>query len=149
MTPADFRLNPQKVRLEKRPEMSIWCSIRQRWMVYTPEEVVRQSLLLHLIDVSGYSPNHIAVEKQILIGQARRRFDIVVYDRQMQAQILVECKSPDVAVDDKTIKQLLQYNLEIGAEYLVLTNGVESYVYDTQNQKWLSDIPTKDEVNSQ
>ncbi len=142
MKPINHQIDPSVNRIRSHEDdIEIWCHIRQRWMKYTPEEVVRQAMLVYLKDAKGYWPSHIAVEKNIKIGDKKKRFDILVYDKEMKPEILVECKSTEVNISDKAVKQLLQYNLSIKARYLILTNGVETYALDTQSQDWLSDIP--------
>ena len=101
----------------------IFCLVRKRWLIITPEEWVRQNFLLHLTEVLNYPPALIAVEKQLNLGTMLKRFDIVVYDRNSKPFMLVECKEMNVALTQETIYQLLRYQTVLQANVLVVTNG--------------------------
>ena len=57
----------------------------RRWVILTPEEWVRQNFLQYLIQIKKYPASLIAVEKEIKLGELKKRFDIVVYDRNYKA----------------------------------------------------------------
>jgi hypothetical protein len=101
--------------------------IRKRFLVMQPEELVRQLVILYLVEGLKMSINRIQVEKQFMINGLRRRFDLIVYDDQQQPFIIVECKSPSVAVNQQVFDQVAAYNLIIKAPYIVVTNGPEIY----------------------
>ena len=63
-----------------------------------------------------------------VIGEARRA-DLVVYDRQARARLLVECKAPAIALDQATFEQVARYNQVLGADVLMVTNGLRHFVY--------------------
>ncbi len=101
----------------------IFCLIRKRWVVLTPEEWVRQHFLLYLTNVLHFSASLIAVEKQIVMGEVKRRFDIVVYDKDTKPHIIVECKELQVPLTEAVLTQVLHYNASIRARFLLITNG--------------------------
>ena len=68
-----------KIKTEEGREM-IFDEVRRRWVVLTPEEWVRQNFLQYLVQVMKYPASLIAVEKEIRLGELKKRFDIVVYD---------------------------------------------------------------------
>lgn len=104
---------------------SIFCPIRRKWLVTTPEEMVRQLLIIHLIEI-GYSKNRIAVEKKLLVNGKDKRFDIVVTDEQGKPLILTECKAPGIPVDQAVFDQAARYNMVIDAPYLLISNGLDN-----------------------
>ncbi len=106
----------------------VFCVIRKRWLLLTPEEWVRQNFLLYLIHVLQYAPSLIAVEKQLLLADVKKRFDIVVYKNAMP-YLIVECKEMNVPISEKTIMQVLQYNTKVQAEVMVITNGSYCVAY--------------------
>ena len=65
-----------------------------------------------------------SLEAQIDVGQLRKRYDIVIYDKDRKPFILVECKAPNVAINDNTVLQATTYNVTLNAKYILLTNGV-------------------------
>ena len=100
----------------------IFCIIRKRWFKITPEEWVRQNFLFYLIHVLQYPASLIAVEKQLITADVKKRFDIVIY-RDSIAFMIVECKEMNVPLSENTISQVLNYNVNIQAEIMVVTNG--------------------------
>ncbi|MFT3908717.1 MAG: type I restriction enzyme HsdR N-terminal domain-containing protein [Ferruginibacter sp.] len=101
----------------------IFCIIRKRWILITPEEWVRQNFLLYLTEVLQYPASLIAVEKQLMLGDVKKRFDIVVYDRETKAFMIVECKEMNIALSENVLQQVLGYNINVKAKYIVVTNG--------------------------
>lgn len=73
-----------------------------------------------------------------------RRFDIVVYDRNHQPWMLIECKAPEVGISEAALHQLLQYQQTIQCPYWVLSNGVETYcanATDIHAINWMEALP--------
>jgi hypothetical protein len=101
----------------------IFDPFRKNWVLLTPEEWVRQSLLGFMVQQLNYSAALIAVERGIKVGELNRRFDAVIYDRNGKPRILVECKAPGEKIEDVAVSQLLAYQSVIGAGYLLLSNG--------------------------
>jgi hypothetical protein len=111
-----------KIKSEKGKEY-IFDGIRKKWLFLTPEEWVRQNFIQYLIRVMNYPATLIALEKEIQLGELKKRFDILVYDQNHQPWMMVECKSMDVPLTEETVHQILRYNLTIPVRYLVITNG--------------------------
>lgn len=109
----------------------IFCIIRKKWLVITPEEWVRQNFLLYLIEVQHYPASLIAVEKQLLLGELKKRFDIVVYRNEIP-YMLVECKELNVPINSRTMDQVLRYDMKLNAVFYVLTNGQTCYGFSKQ-----------------
>lgn len=133
------------LKLKKEAEQTrIFDPIRKKWCVLTPEEHVRQYILYYLTTVAQYPAAMLAVEKQIRINNLVKRFDIVVYNRQHQPWLLVECKAPEIALDEQTLHQLLNYNSTMNCNYWMLTNGHQTYcadACDVNNIQWLEHLP--------
>ena len=100
-------------------------------MVLTPEEWVRQNLLLYFIEVMKYPASLMAVEKQLKLGELNKRFDIVLYKNE-QPFMLVECKEMNVPVTQKTLQQVLRYNINLQAAHFILTNGTDCYGFKNE-----------------
>jgi hypothetical protein len=63
------------------------------------------------------------VEKQICLFELTKRFDLLVYDREHKPWMIVECKAQSVPLTEKTLMQVLRYNLAVPVPYIVMTNG--------------------------
>lgn len=109
----------------------IFCAIRKKWMVLTPEEWVRQNLILFLIEVMHYPASLMAVEKQLLLGDLKKRFDLVVYKNELPF-MLVECKEMNVPISQKTLDQVLRYNINLQAGFFIITNGTACYGFKSE-----------------
>jgi len=114
-----------KIKKEGRTVL-IFDFIRKKYLVLQPEELVRQLLILHLVGI-GYPIEKIQVEKGLNINGLKRRFDIVVYDKNFLPYLLVECKSHTVPISQTTFDQIANYNIELRAPYLLVSNGVQTY----------------------
>jgi hypothetical protein len=118
----------------------IYDCIRKKDVLLTPEEWVRQQIIQYLLDKKDYPASLFSVEKQIKVGTLKKRYDIVVY-QQDQPWLLVECKSETEKLNTDTVQQILAYNSQLKVSYLVLTNGKEVKVYDTEKDSWSSQFP--------
>ncbi len=119
----DFRY-----RKEKGKEQ-IFDDLRKKWVRLTPEEWVRQNWIHYLMIQCKYPSALIGIEKMIRVGDLEKRFDLLVYDKSHQPWILIECKSPDVLLDTTVIDQLLHYHQRLPAPFLMITNGLYSYLW--------------------
>ncbi|MDR2009152.1 MAG: type I restriction enzyme HsdR N-terminal domain-containing protein [Bacteroidales bacterium] len=115
----------RKFRLKKEAEkFFIYDELRKKWIICTPEEWVRQNLLKYLVSELKFPQNLIAVEKSLSIAGRTYRFDALVYDRNINPLVIVECKSPVVPLDQKVFDQIWNYNYEISAPFFIVTNGL-------------------------
>ena len=103
----------------------IFDPFRKTWALLTPVEWVRQNLLQYLVQNLHYPSSLIAVEKEIKLGELSKRFDIVVYKNELPWMI-IECKEAKVALNEKTMEQILQYQQVLTAQYLIISNGHET-----------------------
>ena len=121
MIKVNYPEQKPRIKTENGTEY-IFCIIRKRWMSITPEEWVRQNFLHYCIHVLQYPASLIAVEKQLQIGEMKKRFDIIIY-KGSSPFIIVECKEMNVHLSESTIRQVLNYNSLVQAEYMIITNG--------------------------
>jgi hypothetical protein len=99
-------------------------------LVLTPEEWVRRHVLAMLVSGAGIEAAAIAQEYPVAVGGATQRADIVVFGLGGRPLMVVECKAPGVAVSDAVLAQAFRYNAVLGARYVMLTNGVDHYIYE-------------------
>lgn len=138
--PPDF-----KITREGNKEM-IFDRFRKKYVVLTPEEWVRQNFLNYLVKVMEYPAALIGIEKEIYLGEMKKRYDIVIYNRATQPWMLVECKEMNVPLTEQTMQQVIRYNMVIPATFLVITNGIHTFCgkYMAREQQWhfLSALPS-------
>ena len=126
-------------------KLYIFDIFRKKYMVLTPEEWVRQNFAHYLIQNKKYPKSIIAIEKQLNINKLTKRTDILIFDKNGNPDIIVECKAPSVKINQDTFDQIARYNLKLNANYLIVTNGLQHFYckIDHQLKKYhfLKDIP--------
>jgi hypothetical protein len=126
---------PYQPKIKKEADKEfIFDEVRKRWVILTPEEWVRQNFLQYLIVVKQYPASLIAVEKEIQLGDLKKRFDMVVYKNDAPWMI-IECKEMNVVLDKKALDQVLRYNIHLQVPYLVITNGSYCYAFAVADNK--------------
>ncbi len=113
----------------------IFDLLRKKWLLLTPEEWVRQNFVQYLIQVKKYPATLIALEKMIILGELKKRFDILVYDKEHRPWMMIECKAPAIKLDEAVLQQLLRYHISIPTGFLVITNGGYSYGWQKKDQR--------------
>lgn len=121
----------------KAGQVYVWCIVRKKNLVLTPEEWVRQHVIHYLINAKQVPEGLISSELRININRLDRRCDVVIYGKDQQAKLLVECKAPEVTLTDRTLQQIAHYNAQLGVDFLWVTNGIRHAVYqiDRHNKK--------------
>lgn len=126
-------------------KISIFDCLRKKFVILQPEEWVRQHCVLYLIEEKGYPKSHINVEKELIVNDLKKRYDIVVFNPNGSIHLIVECKAPSVIIDQSTFDQIAQYNLSLNANYLMVTNGLNHYYcqmdFVKERFNFLKDIP--------
>jgi len=123
----------------------IFDDIRKKFVVLTPEEWVRQNFIAYLKNVKSYPTSLIAVEMSMKLNKMQKRSDVVVYNKLAEPLLIVECKAPNVKINQDVFDQIARYNMTLKVKYLIVTNGMEHYccLIDHENMKYqfLEDIP--------
>jgi len=112
--------------------------IRKKFVRLTPEEWVRQNFVQYLIREGKYPSGLIAIEVMSKFNNLKKRVDILVHDRSGNPVMIVECKSPEIILDDKVFDQIVCYNMGFRVPYLIVTNGMDHYAcrIDVENNKY-------------
>lgn len=115
--------------VDQKPQ--IWCLVRRKWVAFTKEEWVRQNWLNYLIEVMKYPASLMAVEKEIHLGELKKRVDILIY-KNSAPWILIECKEQDVTLSEQTIQQILTYQTVIQSGILIVSNGNDTRGFEAK-----------------
>ena len=143
MIKIDYPPYQPKIKEEKSKEF-IFDEFRKRWVLLTPEEWVRQNFLQYLTLIKKYPASLIAIEKEIKLGELKKRFDIVVYDADTKPWMIIECKEMNVQLDKAVLDQALRYNISLKVPYLVITNGSYCMAFEVKENAMaaLNSLPT-------
>lgn len=139
-----LNLPPFGYDLKKEGERTyIYDSIRKKYLLNTPEEWVRQHFVNFLVNHRNYSKNLISLETGLKYGTRRKRTDIQVFGNDGNLDILVECKAPNIILNQKVINQILQYNKILKPNILAITNGIEHIFVEINGLdiEYLTDLP--------
>lgn len=135
----DFRLK------NKQNKPFIFDLVRKKFVWLTPEEWVRQHVLNYLIQDKKYPLSHINIEKQIEVNGLKKRYDIVIYNRDGSIHLLVECKAPEIKINQTTFDQIARYNFKLNATFLMVTNGLQHFycqiLEKEEKYQFLREIP--------
>ena len=133
-----------------REKPTILDVLRKKFVALTPEEWVRQHFVHFLIEHKHYPTGLLANEVKLHVGEKTLRADSVLYDRMLRPRMIVEYKAPTIKLTQKVFDQISAYNLLLKVDYLVVSNGIESYCckidYDHQTYTFMEDIPDYDNI---
>lgn len=126
-------------------KVSIFDTIRKKFVVLQSEEWVRQHCVNYLIEEKKYPKSLINVEKELKINDLKKRYDIVIFNPDGTIHLIVECKAPKIKINQDTFDQVARYNLALNASYLMVTNGLNHYYcvmdFEAEQYNFLQDIP--------
>lgn len=142
----------------------IYSPLRDKWLILTPEEQVRQNYICRLINFYGYSLEQMDEELKVNNshrGQGKARADIVIWkskeDKQKNkaAFIVIECKAETVKIQQQDYYQGANYAAWSGANFFVTTNAKETKFFRVDKDSMpkdldeIIDIPNASIINDQ
>ena len=139
LPPYPFKL------IEERGQLTLFDELRKKQIILTPEEWVRQHFVQYLINQKKYPKGLIKLEGGLKLNGLQKRTDIVVFDKNGNRTLIVECKAPSVSIDQKVLDQVARYNMVHQVGLLAVSNGLQ-HVYchvDHQNKSYafIQDLP--------
>lgn len=141
------------LKLSKKEELVlVWCIVRKKKLLLTPEEWVRQHIIHFLLNEKQIPLGLIAAEMSIEVNKLARRCDIVVFGNDGKPKLIIECKAPEINLTEKTFQQIAQYNFTLNVDFLMVTNGLDHIVcqIDRTNSKlnYLENLPEWNQINN-
>lgn len=130
-----------------KAEGKLWIFdvIRKKAVMLTPEEWVRQHIVHFFINALKYPRSLIKIETGLTYNQLQKRSDVVVFDREGNPWLLLECKAPEVALNQQTVMQAATYNANVKARFIAISNGLKHVCYEVQQDvveiKLLKEFP--------
>ena len=148
---VQLNLPPYQIRVkETGGRKQIFDILRRKYVALTPEEWVRQHFIHYLIEHKNYPTSLLANEVPLQIGEKRMRADSVLYDNQLHPRIIIEYKAPNITLTQKVFDQITVYNLLLHVDYLIVSNGMTTYIckmdYEKQTYKFLETIPNYENI---
>ena len=134
MIKVNYPLFQYKIKGEENKEL-IFDEVRKRWVRLTPEEWVRQNMIQYLLQDLKYPASLLSIEKELKLGELRKRCDVIVY-KDATPWMIIECKEPNVPLSEKTMQQILRYHLALPVPFLCLTNGNQVFLFEKVNHNF-------------
>lgn len=141
----------------------IFSPLKNKWLVLTPEERVRQEYICRLVNYYGFDLKQMDQEIQVnnsQRGQGKARADIVIWksasakNEESSATIVVECKAEHITIREEDYFQGYNYAAWAGADFFVTTNLKETRVFKVNKNKLpkrleeIIDIPKAEDLDN-
>ena len=118
---------------EREGKTFVFDPLRGKYVVLTPEEEVRQRVLCLLVDQLHVPAGLLAVEYSVKVNGLDKRCDAVVFGKDAQPLMIVECKALGVKLTKKVLDQAVRYHAALHPRYLLLFNGEFFYCFRTDS----------------
>ena len=129
---------------------TLFCPVRKIEVQKTPEEIVRQKLVISMLSELGYPQSLLVVEKKlsqlpsiqsVQKKRPNRRIDILCYASlsTLEPLLLIECKANRFGA--KELRQLLGYNYFIGARFVALCSDQKVSLVSQDGQELFNHFP--------
>ena len=146
-----LNLPPFDVKMQQRNGKNfIFDPLRRKYISLTPEEWVRQHFIHFLTNYKGYPKGLLANEIQLNLNGTKKRCDTVLFNKDLNARMIIEYKAPNIEITQAVFDQITRYNMVLKVEYLIVSNGIHHYCchidYSTMHYTFLPDIPTYSEL---
>lgn len=110
----------------------VFDPLRKRYVLLTPEEEVRQKVLYLLVEHLHVPAGRLAVEYSVKVNGLDKRCDAVVFSKEGQPLMIVECKAQTVKLTDKVLDQAVRYHSALQPRFLLLYNGETCYCFKVE-----------------
>jgi len=107
---------------QNKDKFFIYDVLRKKFLQLTPEEWVRQHWIHFFLKT--YSQSALIVEKKIQLGKLTKRIDLLITEKTVP-KILIECKSPNEKLSEKSFEQIARYNSILEAKEIIISNGLD------------------------
>jgi hypothetical protein len=132
-------------------QLTLFDEIRKKHIIITPEEWVRQHFVQYLINQKKYPKTLIKLEGGLRLHGMAKRSDIVIFNLAGDKILMVECKAPSVAIDQKVFDQIARYNMTHKIGLLAVSNGLQHYYcsidFEQRAYKFIEELPAYNEFN--
>ena len=142
------KLNLPEYDLKRKVEQGItyvFDPFRSKYLQLTPEEHVRQQFAQFLIRERNYPAGLMQTEHPLRLNKLLKRCDILVRDANGSPVVIVECKAPNVRINQEVFDQVARYNITFRVNYLMVTNGLQHFCcrvdQEAGNVAFLKEIP--------
>ena len=130
--PLQFDLFPyaKQLKVIQKDKGPCYLDLTRRvYLNITPEEIVRQSLIIKLNREYLIPVSLMRTEYEIRKNNLKKRVDLIIFDKEGLPQMIIETKAPSVVLTQHTMDQVAFYNNVIFAPWLLICNGIMAMIY--------------------
>lgn len=143
----------------------IFSPLKDKWLILTPEEKVRQEYICRMVNHYGFSLDQMKQEVTVAEGNkrgtGRASADILIWKSKEEKDIkhpviVVECKADNINIYPDDYYQGSHYARYVNAPFFVMTNLKETKVFKVNLEKFpkeigdeIIDIPNAEIINSE
>ncbi|MCD4697103.1 MAG: N-6 DNA methylase [Bacteroidales bacterium] len=143
----------------------IFSPLKDKWLVLTPEEKVRQEYICRMVNHYGFSLDQMKQEVTVAEGNkrgtGRASADILIWKSKEEKDIkhpviVVECKADNINIYPDDYYQGSHYARYVNAPFFVMTNLKETKIFKVNLEKYpkeigdeIIDIPNAEIINSE
>ena len=135
-----FRAVKEATSIRSNGKVYVRCFVRQKDVLMTSEERVRQLWLTSLVRTYGYPPSRLRVEFPVVMGRSKKKADIALMDEDDLSvpYIIIEVKRPTVR-EGKS--QLHSYANATGAPLAMWSNGEQATIWNRKDPNIFVQVP--------
>lgn len=149
LQPLELPPYPFKI-IDKNGQLTLFDELRKKHIIITPEEWVRQHFVQYLINQKKYPKTLIKLEGGLRMNGMAKRTDIVAFNPAGGKILMVECKAPSVAINQKVFDQIARYNMTHRVGLLAVSNGLQHYYcridFENGAYKFIEELPAYNEL---
>ena len=119
---------------QDKDKFFIYDVLRKSYLLLTPEEWVRQHWIHYFISI-GKAPSSLISERKVEVNNTTKRLDLMVLSKD-SAEYLIECKAPQISLNESHFEQVARYNSVIQAENIIVTNGLHHIFAKFEDNKY-------------
>jgi hypothetical protein len=125
---------------EADSQVYVFDVLRKKNIVLTPEEWVRQHLIYFIHQHLKVPFSLMGIERGLTVNKLAKRTDLIIYKPDGSLWMLVECKAPQVVLNEQVMKQIANYNKILQSKYLFITNGMNHFIFQKDDEKMYQPI---------
>lgn len=114
----------------------VWCPIRNKWLILTPEEWVRQQWIQYFLSMNypkGWMVSEYALNYE---NKKNIRIDLALLKPNQKIWLLAEFKKLNYQINIKDLEQIIRYAYQFHPEYLMISNYETTYIWNSSEKKW-------------
>ncbi len=129
--------------IKKNDAFYIFDIIRKKYVKLSHEEWVRQHVIHFFIEEKNCPKSLFEIEKKVEVNGQPLRIDALINDKSLNPLILIECKAPNIPINQSVADQIFTYNTVLNVSFLFISNGINHFFYYLDKQSKTIELKKK------